>query len=342
MARCGTVRRLAWWAIGAIFLGACSESHTAGDGGGRADGGPVVDSGADAAVDGGGICPPIFEPISCMVRAAGRDCCEPAGEAECVGGRYVCTAPGAEEGRCGVDAPACGGGGCPEVPTPPCYAYDARAGCCDPADQTSMVCVDGRWRCPDGYRSEEACAADDPMPVPPLFDCTAFDTFETCVQNAECVPIFEDTCCPSCHPGPCADCFLAGYRFAACDMRVPVCEGVADPCGVLPSGFCGDDPPDCSTAVVVDDRWCSIPGCVAFIDVERCPDGACDASQCVPLDRESCGEALCDRIPPTCPDGWRPLVVDGCYGDRDRCIPNDVCSARPPGGGEPPRGGFCR
>ncbi len=327
--------------LAALWLGACSEAHAPPDRDGGEGG-----VGVDAAEDGSRDCPPVFEPIPCYVpqRLDGSECCEPAGVASCVDGAHVCP-PGTRMGRCGEDVPACGGGGggCPEVPTPPCYRVYPDRGCCDSAQQRPMVCEGTRWRCPEGYATEAECEGGrEPSPPRPPEDppsCATIESPGACLARLDCVPVYDDACCPSCTPGPCIDCLVSSYRFDHCESRRAVCApGGAPSCGVLSAWACATTPPDCRAAILTRMGGCSMPGCVWAEPAREafCPPGDC-APSCEPLTRESCGPALCDRIPPVCPEGKVPLVVDGCYPSPPRCIDAALCGRDGAGG----LGGFC-
>ena len=202
-----------------------------------------------------------------------------------------------------------------------------------------MVCVGSSWRCPEGYATEEVCRGGGSGPPAP-FGCASIGSPGACLQRDDCVPTYDDACCPSCTPGPCTACVIAAYRFGRCETRRSACAPGAGPsCGTLSAWACGDARPDCSGAVPSGTEGCSVPGCVLAVPARDadCPRGAC-RNTCEPLTPASCGPALCDRIPPVCPEGKVPLVVDGCYPSPPRCIDAALCGS---GGMSGTLNGFC-
>lgn len=129
-----------------------------------------------------------------------------------------------------------------------------------------------------------------------------------------CVPMFDDACCPSCPPGPCADC--VHWMYEGCVPPSAACSGSA--CGVAPTCTA---PIDCSSAHVNAVDACDVPGCVpAYPAGTGDPDPS--TATCVPIHRDVC-TALCRRFPPECPAGTFPEGDGFCY--TDRCIPRFVC-----------------
>lgn len=145
-----------------------------------------------------------------------------------------------------------------------------------------------------------------------------------CLGTAGCVPTFDDSCCPTCRIGPCADCTNPDYL--ACRPVAGSPCGVAVSCGTAPDWACDTtNPPTCAGATVLDVESCSVTGCVpAFPSSEGAPD--LSAAVCTPMLANSCTVA-CRRVAPVCPTGTRAEGDGSCY--TDRCIPTFVCQLEP-------------
>jgi hypothetical protein len=230
-----------------------------------------------------------------------------------------------------------GDGSC-EGSAPTCHVSPAPAfgSCCGPT-QRDALCVDGSWQCDAGYVFASECAAitpsgycDGPPPadasVSPLDagwtaadagtpDCEGLGA-AACFAALDCAPIFDDSCCPSCSEGPCADCFHP--RYVGC---IPFDGCRAPSCGVVPSWGCLPSAPDCSSATPVALDSCSAYGCVPSYPPGEGDPSLADAA-CVPITGDSCTVG-CRRIAPTCPSGTVPEGDGSCY--TDRCIPAFVC-----------------
>lgn len=235
------------------------------------------------------------------------------------------TSHGVEGGPCDGVAPSCR------------VSPASELGCCGP-EERSATCVDGLWRCGEGFIPEVECTRFPstgyceeppmhvdaaPLPVdagsPPVVDagtdCAGLGA-AACFRQLDCAPVFDDRCCPSCSEGPCADCFDPGYVdcIPFDDCRVPVC-------GAVPSWGCSPSAPDCAGATPMALDSCSAYGCVpAYPPGEGAPSLA-DAI-CVPITGLSCTVG-CRRLPPTCPSGTVPEADGSCY--TDRCVPAFVC-----------------
>lgn len=152
-------------------------------------------------------------------------------------------------------------------------------------------------------------------------DCAALDLVGCLGAYPECVPVYDDTCCPSCDPGPCADC--VSLQFHHCAPKADVCGDTPVPCGTVPDwacaggqAQCGDVDPQSSP-----DLCGSVAGCIpgyCNLDID------CDTDPvCVPVTAGSCGPVLCDAIPPPCPDGTTNEIQNDCY--TTLCIPSNIC-----------------
>ena len=87
-------------------------------------------------------------------------------------------------------------------------------------------------------------------------------------------------------------------------------------CTAIPMG---EEPPEC------DLMECLVTTCTSLglgMPQVQCNFGTCE------LEEVSCDptQVLCDSIPPTCPAGQAPRVVDGCWGN---CIPVEYCDVVP-------------
>lgn len=166
------------------------------------------------------------------------------------------------------------------------------------------------------------CVDGGPPPPPPADagppgECAGLNPAE-CLA-AWCVPMFDDSCCSECTPGPCADCYHPQYRGCVPEAASS-CRG-GPGCGDAPIWACGPAAPFCDDAHVVADDACDRVGCVPAYPSGTGPiDPA--AATCVPITAQSCTVA-CRRLPPECPPGTWAEGDGSCY--TDRCIPAFVC-----------------
>lgn len=139
----------------------------------------------------------------------------------------------------------------------------------------------------------------------------------------DCVPVYDDMCCPMCDPmAGCADCVNWAFHHCAphADGCLPEQPAV---CGTVPGWACAGGAASCEPPSPATKIPCAtIPGCV----VSYCPtDVDCETDPvCVPVDGDMCDIALCNAIPPACPDGTFPAVEGGCYSGA--CIPQAFCA----------------
>lgn len=135
----------------------------------------------------------------------------------------------------------------------------------------------------------------------------------------ECVPVYDDKCCPSCDPtGGCADC--VDIHFHHCAPVGMAC--IKTPCGVAPPWACAGAEANCAIDPGGSTTPChTVPGCTAgYCSL----DTTCKTDPvCVPVTKGSC-TALCDGIPPPCPAGTVAESDGFCY--TGLCIPADVCA----------------
>lgn len=129
----------------------------------------------------------------------------------------------------------------------------------------------------------------------------------------ECVPLYDDACCPTCAPGPCGDC--SHMEFYECLPANEACSGQPVVCGFVAKEHCGGAPAICTGG------YCpSMPGCT-----EACkPDasGMCVAFECHAITKGTC-TSVCDGIPPACPPGFTAEQDGGCY--TGFCIEDQIC-----------------
>lgn len=150
--------------------------------------------------------------------------------------------------------------------------------------------------------------------------CGAFDQMG-CLNNfPSCVPVYDDTCCPSCDEGPCADC--TSLAFHHCASHDEGCSADKPSCGVVPDWACAGGQAKCD----IDPGGSPVPcatvaGCVAGycnLDIDCTTDPVC-----VAVTAGICGPVLCDAIPPPCPEGTTNEIKDGCY--TSLCVPGSLC-----------------
>jgi hypothetical protein len=91
------------------------------------------------------------------------------------------------------------------------------------------------------------------------------------------------------------------------------CQLVSDCCSCQ-AILRGEKAPSCDP-----NRSCVMSVCAQYKGVDR---GRCSAGRCV-LGFDCVGPALCKRLPPVCPLGQVPQVVDGCYGE---CVDAQQCA----------------
>ena len=131
----------------------------------------------------------------------------------------------------------------------------------------------------------------------------------------DCVPAYDDACCPSCDPGPCADC--VNVVFAECRPLSTACSGQVS-CGFTPPWACEGGVAECP-----DGQRCNFqPGCVELTcaEGEPCPG----TILCAPVTASLCTPPPCDAVPPACPPGSFPEATNDCYTgfcvvDQGRC-----------------------
>ena len=132
--------------------------------------------------------------------------------------------------------------------------------------------------------------------------------YTECLGDAECVPLFDDLCCPTCNPGECMDC--VDWRFVQCMPRDIGCDGRVE-CGEPDRNVCEGVAPRC------DLDFCDgVIGCAAQV----CPDFEC--FECAPVIAGMC-DASCDAPLPLCPPGWVPASDGFCW--TGLCVEENVC-----------------
>ncbi|MFO0619717.1 MAG: hypothetical protein U0414_44445 [Polyangiaceae bacterium] len=147
---------------------------------------------------------------------------------------------------------------------------------------------------------------------PPV--CAGLGETQCLAAFPECAPVYDDFCCPTCTPGPCADC--VNMQFYECQPAASVCSGAPLSCGVVSKENCAGLPATCESA------YCPAnAGCVQVCEPDA--NGQCMAGPCHPVTAGSC-TSVCDGIPPNCPPGFVPEQDGTCY--TGFCIPDQVCS----------------
>ena len=281
-----------------LAFAACGESHPV----------ELVDGGGvDARRDVGGDCADPPPPFACARPGAEPGCCEEV-PPQCIEGEWFCPRP--EDMGWACETFDCGGEECRGRPET-CREIDPATGCC--GDETiAPVCVRGGWGCPPGAVPVSSCG-DIACPEPGR--CEALSERE-CVADDACIPLYDDRCCSTCEPGPCADCYEP--VFYECATRSSVCEGGGPMRCSFPSpGACMGET-ECGVANPISEERCDIPGCVVG---ERCGRDSCEVA-CRPITGDSC-EAVCFLEPPECFGGKIPEVQEGCF--TGWCVPAFVC-----------------
>lgn len=127
-----------------------------------------------------------------------------------------------------------------------------------------------------------------------------------------CAPLYDDACCPSCAPGPCADCI--DMQFYECLPASEACTGAAM-CGYPSKENCAGLPADC-----FDDYCPANPGCTPACKTDA--SGNCVTDECHAVTADTC-TSFCDGIPPNCPPGYTAEQNGSCF--TGFCIPGQVC-----------------
>jgi hypothetical protein len=140
------------------------------------------------------------------------------------------------------------------------------------------------------------------------------------------------SCSTACDALDEATCALQAECRVVRDVRCAVdgtCE--TDFMGCFPTDRLPDPAVDCLRAT--DGETCSRSAeCTAFHCNERCPDPPCPRpfALCMPEGAAPgrCFDPVaCRALPPPCPSGTVPGVVDLCFSGA--CIPNDLCEPAP-------------
>ncbi len=94
-----------------------------------------------------------------------------------------------------------------------------------------------------------------------------------------------------------------------CELGSSCCDCMAAPKGKLSMPYCPPDPcfADSCSAMQVDKARCIAGQCILGYD--------CDGSK-----------VYCNALPPSCPAGQLPRVVNGCWGN---CVPMEQCESVP-------------
>lgn len=158
-------------------------------------------------------------------------------------------------------------------------------------------------------------------PIDTGLPCSTLGETSCLTAFPRCAPIYDDTCCSSCKPGPCADC--TSWKFFTCiDRELSSCvPGMTGPCGQTPGWACKGGTASCASS-----QCDAVPGCVAAQPFE-CPEDAPCVPECHSVSAGTCGPA-CEPGPiPICPPGASAEYAAG--SPTGYCIPSSVCSAPP-------------
>ncbi len=136
-----------------------------------------------------------------------------------------------------------------------------------------------------------------------------------------CAPLYDDSCCPTCDPGPCADCIA--FAFHSCVQAETVCVTGKPSCGVVPEWACSGAAASCGW----DGPCQATPGCVQgqCSPMMGCPCIPEQDCSCRAVTAKSCVTPDCDAPPPPCPPGFVAESDGFCY--TDWCIPVSVCGS---------------
>ncbi len=171
-----------------------------------------------------------------------------------------------------------------------------------------------------------------------LMACYGMAPEYRCDDRADCGPsCYDDYQCDQgdyCNEGL-ALCEYGGYCTA--DAACPdgfSCDELRNTC--VP----GEAPPQCTshddcgwglercdldTGTCVATTACA-PGGAGCADTERCD---ANFGLCVPCEGDACGtcggDSTCGALPPSCPEGTRPAIAQGCYSGA--CISDAACDA---------------
>lgn len=136
----------------------------------------------------------------------------------------------------------------------------------------------------------------------------------------DCVPIYDDTCCPTCTPGACVD-SCTDNVYQGCEKAEVACQPEpAIECGFVPEWACAGGVPECGDANGLKSPCGKYTGCA-----ELTCFGGFDCSTCVPLSVAACVEDCAgsgdnsncsvDTVP--------HMGGDGCPDGT--CIPKKAC-----------------
>jgi hypothetical protein len=159
-------------------------------------------------------------------------------------------------------------------------------------------------------------------PLSPFGPCASFGEVECVAAHPECVPMYDDQCCPSCEPGAsCADCVR--FEFSSC---APMAESG---CTTATASICGVPSDEGCTGELVMDclgkgqtQCLTRPGCAWAVDL-GCQDPETCTGTCRPVTEHSCGTS-CEGPPPEgCPPGFHPEGTGGAYFNW--CLPDAMC-----------------
>ncbi len=152
--------------------------------------------------------------------------------------------------------------------------------------------------------------------------CTTLSETGCLTAFPRCAPVYDDECCSSCDPGPCADC--VSWRFQHCvDRELSDCEpGTIGLCGFTPPWACSGGKADCSSS-----QCNSMPGCVEALP-QDCPEDSICGPECHAVTAGSCGP-LCEISGPSqpCPATTTREHASGKL--TGYCIPSEVCALGP-------------
>lgn len=158
-------------------------------------------------------------------------------------------------------------------------------------------------------------------PTGTMLFCESADHISCLQAYPNCVPVYDDQCCPTCDPmGGCADCI--DIQFHHCAPAADQCAGAPSKCGQTPDWACNGGQANCNIDPGGSKSPCAtVAGCLPVycsLNLESCPGEPI----CHPATKGTC-TTMCDSVPPPCPMGTYAESDGFCY--TGYCVPENVC-----------------
>lgn len=135
----------------------------------------------------------------------------------------------------------------------------------------------------------------------------------------DCVPIYDDTCCPTCTPGNCVE-SCTDNVYQGCEKAEVACQpNPAIECGFVPGWACSGSVPECGEPNGIKSPCGKDTGCME----KTCPEPV-SCSTCVPVSVAACVKDCAGGSEPPCMGGTVPHIGgDGCPDGT--CVPEEPC-----------------